>query len=207
MLWNVNGKEYPLLLTTPAFSLKIWIKDHTLWSLLIGVGLLLIIAMTMLLILHIIKKRKQELLNIEAKQQEIQQDAEANRKALEDFRQQKEQEEHVAKVQEQEKQFAQLMHVKNFFPQLRYTVKGIDKNYIIHKSETTIGRDYDNDCPLLFDSVSRHHAKIIFNGSGFEIQDLGSTNKVIVNGSFVQRTLLTTGDIIGLGELIIYFYN
>ena len=69
------------------------------------------------------------------------------------------------------------------------------------------GRDTDNDLILTSDSISRHHANLLFTGSGFEIRDLGSTNKVIVNGVFVERATLTNGDIIGLGEVVIYYIN
>ena len=205
--WSVSGKEYSISFTSPSFSLAIWMKEHILWSVVICVGLLLIIAFAVFFVFRSIKKRQQKLRDIEAKQLEIKQEADANRKTLENYRQQSEEKERIAKEQEQKKYFTQLMQTKNLLPRLQYSVSGSNKNYTIHKPETTIGRDEDNDLMLLSDSVSRHHAKIIFNGSCFEIQDLESTNKVIVNGSFVQRSTLSTGDIIGLGEIILYFYN
>jgi pSer/pThr/pTyr-binding forkhead associated (FHA) protein len=95
------------------------------------------------------------------------------------------------------------MQAKNFYPRLQYATG----NYTVCKPVTAIGRSSDNDLILQHDSVSRHHAKIVFTGNTFEIQDLGSTNKVIVNGQFVQQATLASGDVIGLGEIIIHFYS
>jgi len=69
----------------------------------------------------------------------------------------------------------------------------------------TIGRDGDNDLVINHSKVSRHHAEIVLTNAGYEIIDRGSTNRMIVNGRFVQRTILKNGDIIGLGEAIITF--
>jgi hypothetical protein len=203
---SISGKEYPLFFTSPAFSVKIWIKEHPLWTGLMGAGLLLVIALTVFFIYRAIRKRRKELLLIESKQMQIQQEANANRQALENYRQENEVETKAAKAKEQEQYFLNLMQAKNLFPRLQYSCKGKDTAYTVHKPETAIGRDTDNDLILPSDSVSRHHAKLVFNGNGFEIQDLGSTNKVIVNGSFVERARLTGGDIIGLGETVIYYY-
>jgi uncharacterized membrane protein YhaH (DUF805 family) len=106
-----------------------------------------------------------------------------------------------------EPSFATAMRNKNLHPCLKYSFAGITGNYGIEKFGTNIGRYHDNDLVLLNDSVSRKHAKITFNGSDFEIQDLGSSNKVIVNGQFVQSARLSNGDIIGLGEALLNFYS
>jgi len=206
LVLNVSGKEYSLSFTSPAFSLKIWIKEHSWWAVLIGIGLSLIIALIAFFIYRTIKKRQKELLRLQSKQQEIQQEADANRQALADYRQQKDNEAKEAEAQKQDEYFRKLMQTKNLFPRLQYSDNGKDTVYTVHKTETNIGRDTDNDLVLFSDSVSRHHAKLKFNGSSFEIQDLGSTNKVIVNGSFVEHAALINGDIIGLGEIVIYYY-
>jgi len=206
LVLNVSGKEYSLSFTSPAFSLKIWIKEHPLWAVLIGIGLLLIIALIAFLIYRIINISRKELSRLQSKQQEIQQEADANRQALTDYRQQKDNEVKEAEAKKQDEYFRKLMQTKNLFPRLQFSDNGKDTVYTVHKTGTSIGRDTDNDLVLSSDSVSRHHAKLKFNGSSFEIQDLGSTNKVIVNGAFVERVALINGDIIGLGEVVIYYY-
>ncbi|MDR3261678.1 MAG: FHA domain-containing protein [Tannerella sp.] len=203
---SVNGKEYPLTFTAPRFSPKVWIKEHLPGAILIGVGLLFVIALLIILTVRRIKKRRKKILDMEAKQQATQQEAETNRRTLENYRQQKGEEERLAKENEQQQYFSKLMQIKNMFPRLQYSVDGVSQTCTVHKPETTIGRNNDNDLILTSDSVSRHHARLVFNGAGFEIRDLDSANKVIVNGAFTERAALTNGDIIGLGEVVIYFY-
>ena len=70
----------------------------------------------------------------------------------------------------------------------------------------TIGRESDNNLVIEKPTVSRHHAEIVFNGTAFEIINKSQTNKVIVNGAFVDRGILKSNDKIGLGEVVITFY-
>ena len=65
---------------------------------------------------------------------------------------------------------------------------------------TRIGRA--PGCELLIDSssVSRHHALVLTNSRDVIIEDLHSTNGVLVNGRKVTRQLLTDGDILTIGE-------
>jgi pSer/pThr/pTyr-binding forkhead associated (FHA) protein len=204
LTWNVNGKAYPLTFTAPAFSLKQWAKSHLWQSIAILAALLILTALIALLIIRQVKKRQQKLQEIEIRQQAAQAQSEANRKALDDFKEQVEEE----KINNKKEDFLKLMQIKNLLPRLQYRTDGACpvSTFTIAKPETTIGRE-DSDLVLINDSVSRRHAKIVFNGSAFEIQDLGSTNRVIVNGAFVERGLLRSGDIIGLGEVVIYFYE
>ncbi|MCH5243473.1 MAG: FHA domain-containing protein, partial [Lentimicrobiaceae bacterium] len=106
----------------------------------------------------------------------------------------------------EDERLRRLMEVKNIFPRLKCRVGANTFTYQIDKPQTRIGREQDNDLILSNEKVSRHHAEIIFNGSGFEIIDKRSTNKVIVNGQFVERATLKSGDIIGLGKVVITFY-
>lgn len=108
-------------------------------------------------------------------------------------------------MQAEEERLRRLMEVKNIFPRLKCRVGTNYFTYEICKPKTLIGREQDNDLTLSDNKVSRHHAEIVFNGSSFEIIDKHSTNKVIVNGQFVERAVLKSGDIIGLGEVVITF--
>lgn len=98
------------------------------------------------------------------------------------------------------------MKTKNLYPRLQIKYQDKTESYNITNVETQIGRTNDNDLVLSSTTISRKHAKIEFNGASFEITDLNSTNHVIVNGAFVERALLKNGDIIGLGEVVVYFY-
>lgn len=66
---------------------------------------------------------------------------------------------------------------------------------------TRIGRA--SGCELQIDSssVSRHHALILVGPRDAIIEDLNSTNGVIVNGRKVTRHLLSDGDAVTLGEI------
>jgi chromosome segregation ATPase len=66
---------------------------------------------------------------------------------------------------------------------------------------TRIGRA--SGCELHVDSssVSRHHALILMAGRETIIEDLNSTNGVIVNGRHVTRQVLNDGDILTIGDV------
>lgn len=67
-----------------------------------------------------------------------------------------------------------------------------------------LGRGSDADVRVNDPGVSRRHAKISVTGSpdqpSVEIEDLGSTNGLIVNGSRVQQATLTEGSRIEIGN-------
>jgi pSer/pThr/pTyr-binding forkhead associated (FHA) protein len=67
------------------------------------------------------------------------------------------------------------------------------------RGRTTIGRDHDNDLPLAMRSVSRHHAVLIPALRSAFVQDLGSTNGVLVNQRRVRCARLEHGDVITFG--------
>jgi pSer/pThr/pTyr-binding forkhead associated (FHA) protein len=65
---------------------------------------------------------------------------------------------------------------------------------------TRIGRA--SGCELQIDSqsVSRHHAMLLKGTREIIIEDLNSTNGVLVNGRKVTRHMLTDGDLLTIGE-------
>lgn len=70
----------------------------------------------------------------------------------------------------------------------------------------SIGREEDNDVQLLIAGVSRYHAKLTFDGTNWQIQDLGSTNGTHVNGKPVSGALpLREGDSIAIGDQRLIF--
>jgi chromosome segregation ATPase len=70
---------------------------------------------------------------------------------------------------------------------------------------TRIGRA--STCELQIDSssVSRHHALVVLGTREAIIEDLNSTNGVIVNSRKVTRHVLSDGDVITLGEIVFKF--
>lgn len=51
--------------------------------------------------------------------------------------------------------------------------------------------------------ISRNHAQITWDGAGWIIQDLGSTNGLYVNGARVTQHMLRVGDSIGVGQTVL----
>ncbi len=69
------------------------------------------------------------------------------------------------------------------------------------------GRDVDNSFVLADSGVSRHHARIVASGSGWAIEDLGSSNGTWVNGQRVAHASLRDGDRIRLGGVELAFHD
>ncbi len=66
--------------------------------------------------------------------------------------------------------------------------------------ETLIGRDADCDIRLDDPAVSRHHAKVARIYAGYFIEDLHSTNGVMLNNRRVRKHMLKNRDIIQVGD-------
>ena len=73
----------------------------------------------------------------------------------------------------------------------------IDRDWLV------IGRGRSADLVIAEATISRAHASIGFDGRGFFIQDLGSTNGTMVNGARADRQALKNGDEIRMGKLVI----
>jgi FHA domain len=71
---------------------------------------------------------------------------------------------------------------------------------VVLRGRTTIGRDRDSDLSLAMRSVSRHHAVLIPGFRTAFVQDLKSTNGVLVNQRRVRCARLEHGDMINIGE-------
>jgi len=67
----------------------------------------------------------------------------------------------------------------------------------------TIGRSDENDIVIRDGRVSRRHARIVADGSGFAIEDRGSSNGTFVDGARVRRGRLAAGTSIVVGETVL----
>ena len=68
-----------------------------------------------------------------------------------------------------------------------------------------IGRSSSNDLFIDQESISRHHARISFDGSSYWVSDLGSTNGTYVNDDLVREQRLRDGDQVRIGRSILKF--
>jgi len=75
----------------------------------------------------------------------------------------------------------------------------------IGEAALVIGRMPECDVALSDPNVSRRHAEVRRQGTGFVVVDLGSTNGTRVNGAQVKERLLNNGDEITVGATKIRF--
>ena len=224
--FRVNGVPFTGTLYPPPSS-QFWIVERARENVWLSIGLaILLLALLALItwfILKLIAKRKKEIEDkIAESEKENQQhiskltkavtdaeqkriDAEKERLAKEEYERQE------AERKEKEKEYkrlTQLMRTKNLLPRLQCKDKNGIFTFNVNTPHTTIGRKgYPNDLQLDYGSVSRHHADIIFKDNGsFEMINKSKTNKVLINGEFIESATLKNGDIIGLGEAVVTFY-
>jgi hypothetical protein len=212
---SVNGRQQAQYsFSAPAFSIVEWAKGNILPVTVAGIALIALIAG---IIIWISKRRKKKDAAIKSGMEKVRQEANAKaeeaRREAENikqqqlaYRQEEERKKREAKERSEQERLANLMNVKNMYPRLQCVAGGSKFVHNVSQPVTTVGRTGANDLILPLPTVSGKHAKIVFNGSAFEIFDLGSTNRVIVNGQFVKQAALKNGDIIGLGEAVITFY-
>ena len=70
-----------------------------------------------------------------------------------------------------------------------------------------IGRSSKSDLPIDQESISRHHARITFDGQRHTIEDLGSTNGTFLNDQLVKRSPLKDGDQVKIGRSILKYMS
>jgi two-component system cell cycle response regulator len=68
--------------------------------------------------------------------------------------------------------------------------------------EVVLGRDAACEVPLAADDVSRRHARVVPDGDGHVVVDLGSTNGTWVNGREIEAHRLSGGDRIRVGSFV-----
>jgi pSer/pThr/pTyr-binding forkhead associated (FHA) protein len=73
----------------------------------------------------------------------------------------------------------------------------VDRDWLV------IGRGRGADVILAEATISRAHAAIGFEEDAFFVQDLGSTNGTLVNGTRQERSALKNGDELQMGKLIL----
>jgi len=85
--------------------------------------------------------------------------------------------------------------------------QGIEGSIELGAQEVRVGRAMD--CAIRTDDamVSRHHARIVWAGGGYVVEDLGSANKVFYQEQQVQQHMLRHGDAIRCGSLWLRFVD
>jgi len=72
---------------------------------------------------------------------------------------------------------------------------------------TVVGRTPDNDLQIESRFISRHHCQILTSAEGCVVEDLGSTNGIVVGGRRVQRHPLLDGEVVVIGRHELRYFN
>ena len=80
-----------------------------------------------------------------------------------------------------------------------------EKIYFLKPRSYTVGRARHNDLSLTEPSVSKAHARIVFEDGNFVIEDLGSLHGVSVNAARTNRVELSQGAQVQLGNVTLKF--
>lgn len=83
-----------------------------------------------------------------------------------------------------------------------YAPNGI-RRFALSRRETVLGSHEDCDVHLPFAGVAPRHARIVREGGGLRVEDLGSRKGVLLNGEKVKSAALEALDEIRLGSLAI----
>ncbi len=70
-----------------------------------------------------------------------------------------------------------------------------------------LGRHEDNDIVLDGREVSRHHARLLLDGSDVVIEDLSSGNGVLVAGRLIRDGLVAEGDVIQIATFELSYHH
>ena len=79
------------------------------------------------------------------------------------------------------------------------------REFVVRHREMGVGRGAENDVILADPSVSREHARLVFEAGQFALEDLNSGNGTFVNGQKISRQRLQHGDEIAFGNAAFRF--
>lgn len=73
-------------------------------------------------------------------------------------------------------------------------------------AEVTIGRSREAGFQIPHEGVSRLHCRVSVDGEGYRLDDLGSTNRTLLNGEPIDSVVLKDGDRIKLGDTVLKYF-
>lgn len=205
--FKVNGFVYKEQMMPPSRSLKAFVKENPVLA---GACLVVILGLLALAIVFHVRRRRHDKKQFSTLRQESMQNREAAMNAISDTRESLDKRIEQVNVERRNDQLIDLqekLNRRSVYPRLIYQVDGTAASYVVCAVQVTIGRDASNDVVLNDSRVSRRHAKIQFNGAGFEIVDEGSMNGVVLNGERISGTApINDGDKLDLGGVVITVY-
>jgi pSer/pThr/pTyr-binding forkhead associated (FHA) protein len=101
-----------------------------------------------------------------------------------------------------------IKQVNTMASKLIITLDGeVVKEFVINKEAVTIGRKHENDIQLNDLTVSGRHALITEQNGAIVVEDLGSTNGTLLNGSHINKATLQHGNVIQIGHHLFTYMN
>jgi pSer/pThr/pTyr-binding forkhead associated (FHA) protein len=101
-----------------------------------------------------------------------------------------------------------IKQVNSMASKLIVTLDGeVVKEFVINKEAITIGRKHENDIQLNDLTVSGRHALITEQNGSPVVEDLGSTNGTLLNGSHINKATLQHGNVIQIGHHLFTYMN
>jgi ABC transport system ATP-binding/permease protein len=93
-------------------------------------------------------------------------------------------------------------HPADFWQALPTTIQVGAARFPIRPEGVTIGRENDNDIVISSPNASRAHARVFVDAGGCHVQDLGSTNRTLVNGKAIgtEPVRVVSGDVISIAD-------
>jgi pSer/pThr/pTyr-binding forkhead associated (FHA) protein len=80
--------------------------------------------------------------------------------------------------------------------------------FTLEGDQLNIGRDSTNEITINDAEISRHHARLTFQGGKYVLEDLGSTNGTFVNGQrLAGPRVLKAGEVVSFGEQIVLVFE
>src|SRR5262245_16871349 len=64
-----------------------------------------------------------------------------------------------------------------------------------------VGRAPNSDIPVIDPTISRRHAEVECSDAGVTVRDLGSSNGTFVNGTRVETSPVSSGDVVTFGKV------
>ena len=65
----------------------------------------------------------------------------------------------------------------------------------------TVGRQEANDVVIRATGISKSHAKFVFEGGNWTVEDMGSTNGVFINDARTQKGAISAGDTVKIAKI------
>jgi predicted component of type VI protein secretion system len=82
-----------------------------------------------------------------------------------------------------------------------FRADGERRSFSIVRDMTVVGRREDCDLRIPLGEVSRKHCRLIMEGDGIRLEDLGSSNGTFHNGERVREATLNAGDTVQIGPV------